>query len=131
MRAPQRKRPRKREINVPRDVDLAGIAEKVSYVGSPEHKDFPSFAGRPLLRADASRCPRWIKDRQVVEEWLRSAILQGAVGAPWERGFPRYVWRKENDTVFEGRLTNSVQGEYKGYPLERDEWPHGIEDMYA
>ena len=131
MRAPQRKRPRKREFNVPCDADLAGIAEKVSYVGSPEHKDFPSFAGRPRFRADASRCPRWIKDRQVVEEWLRSAIRQGSVGAPWERGFPRYVWRKENDTVFEGRLTNSVQGEYKGYPLERDEWPRGIEDMYA
>jgi len=131
MRAPQRKRPIKREFNVPRDADLAGIAEKVSYVGSPEHKDFPSFAGQPRFRADASRCPRWIKDRQVVEEWLRSAIRRGAVGAPWERGFPRYVWRKENDTVFEGRLTNSVQGEYKGYPLERDEWPRGIEDMYA
>ena len=131
MRAPQRKRPRKREISVPPNVVLADIAEKVAYVGSPEHKDFPSFAGRPRFRADASLCPRWIKDRQVVEKWLRSAIRRGAVGAPWEGGFPRYAWHMEGDTVFEGRLTNKVLGEYKGYPLERDEWPRGIEDMHA
>ena len=131
MRAPKLKRPRKRELHVPVDVDLAGIAERVAYIGSPEHKDFPSFAGRPRFRADASRCPRWIKDRQVVEEWLRSAIRRGAVGAFWEGGFPRYVWHMEGDTVFEGRLVNKGLGEYKGYPLDRDEWPRGIEDMHA
>ena len=131
MRAPQRKRPIRRELNVPVDTDLAGTAEQVSYVGSPEHKDFPGFWGQPRPRRDASLCPRWIKDRQVVEEWLRSAIRRGAVGAPWEGGFPRYAWHMEGDIVFEGRLINKGLGEYKGYPLDRDEWPRGIEDMHA
>ena len=132
MRAPKLKRPRKRDFNIPTDTDLAAIAEKVSYIGSPEHKDFPGFWGQPRPRQnDASLCPRWIRDKEVVEDWLRSAIRRGAVGAPWEGGFPRYVWRMEGDTVFEGRLVNKGLGEYKGYPLDRDEWPRGIEDMYA
>lgn len=132
MRSPQRKRPRKREINVPFGMDLDDIASRATYIGSPEHKDYPSFAGQPQHRGDdASLCPRWIKDKEVVTKWLRSAIRRGAVGAPWEGGFPRYVWHREGDTVFEGRLTNKALGEYKGYPLCKREWPRGIEDIYA
>ena len=33
--------------------------------------------------------------------------------------------------VFEGRLVNRETGEYKGYPLDRDEWPRGVEETYA
>jgi len=32
--------------------------------------------------------------------------------------------------VDEGRLVNSGTGEYKGYALEPDEWPKGIESYY-
>ena len=39
---------------------------------------------------------------------------EGATGAPWEGGFPRYVWYKHGETVFEGRLVNRETGEYKG-----------------
>ena len=107
------------------------MANLAVYVGSPEHKDFPSFAGQPRLRADASRCPREISDRELVNQWLRSAIRRGAVGACWEGGFPRYVWYKDGDSVYEGRLLNSGNGEYKGYPLDKSEWPNGIEELYA
>jgi hypothetical protein len=34
-------------------------------------------------------------------------------------------------TVLEGRLVNRETGEYKGYPLGRDEWPAGIEEAHA
>ena len=107
------------------------MANLAVYVGSPEHKDFPSFAGQPRLRADASRCPRETSDRELVNQWLRSAIRRGAVGACWEGGFPRYVWYKDGDSVYEGRLLNSSNGEYKGYPLDKSEWPNGIEELYA
>ena len=130
MRSPKRKRPPKREIRVPPDTDLDSLASRVIYAGSPEHKDFPSFAGQPRPRADASLCPRWITDRNMVSRWLRAAIRKGAVGAPWESGFPRYVWHKENGVVFEGRLTNRGSGHYKGYPLDSSEWPSGIEALY-
>ena len=63
--------------------------------------------------------------------WLRTAIKRGATGAPWEGGFPRYVWYKHGATVFEGRLVNRGNGSYKGYPLAAGEWPHGIELKYG
>lgn len=116
---------------VPSGIDLATLARRVRYVGSREHKDSPSFAGPPRPRADASCCPRDIRDQDMVCEWLRSALRRGAVGAPWEAGFPRYVWFKHQDVVFEGRLVNREQGTYKGYPLLPEEWPAGIEQMYA
>jgi hypothetical protein len=70
-------------------------------------------------------------NRERIDEWLREAIRSGAVGAPWEGGFPRYVWYKYGATVLEGRLVNRETGEYKGYPLGRDEWPAGIEEAHA
>lgn len=131
MRAARRKRPRRRVIFVPTGSDLNGLADRAMYVGSPEHKDRRGFAGLPRPRADASICPREILDQATVNEWLRSAIRRGATGAPWENGFPRYVWYKKDAIVFEGRLVNRGNGSYKGYPLEEDEWPDGIEDLYA
>lgn len=132
MRAPRRRRPRRRVIQAPPEVDLRSVADRVTYVGSPEHKDFPSFAGAPRLRQrDASPCPRSIRDPEVVCEWLRDAIRRGATAAPWEGGYPRYVWYKHGETVFEGRLVNRGNGEYKGFPLRRSEWPEGIEALYA
>lgn len=132
MRAPHYHRPRKRVLqSPPEEVDLDRLAARVTYVGSPEHKDIPSFAGPPRLRDDASCCPRWIRDPEVVCEWLRDAIRRGATAAPWEGGFPRYVWYKHGETVFEGRLVNRGNGSYKGFPLCKKEWPEGIEEMYA
>lgn len=131
MRAPKRRRPQKREIRVPPNTDLQAVANRVTYVGSPEHKDFPSFAGMPHPRADASLCPRTITDAEIVTGWLRSAITRGATSALWEGGHPRYVWHKEGDTLFEARLINKSNGSYKGYPLTPQEWPKGIEKHYA
>ena len=132
MRAPRRRRPRKRRIEaVPQLLDLEDLARRAGYVGSPEHKDVPSYAGQPHLRADASCCPRDIaRDQRLAEDWLRTAIARGAVGAPWEGAFPRYVWYQHGGVVFEGRLVNRELGKYKGYPLEADEWPLGIDNVY-
>ena len=92
MRAPKRRRPPKREMRPSQDADLNSLADLVEYEGSPEHKDIPSFAGPPQLRGDASCCPREISNAETVTVWLRDAIRLGAVGGPWENGFPRYVW---------------------------------------
>lgn len=116
---------------MPPNADLDSVASRVRYVGSPEHKDIPSFAGRPRLRADASCCPREITDAELVTEWLRLAIRRGVISANWNGDFPRYVWHKEGDTVFEARLVNRGDGSYKGYPISVDEWPRGIEELYA
>ena len=70
-------------------------------------------------------------ERERLCGWLREAIRLGAVGQFWEGEFPRLVWYKHEQIVFEGRLVNRTQGTYKGYPLARDEWPHGIESIYG
>lgn len=133
MRAPRRHRPLHRALatRAPDSDQLEAVAKRVSYVGSPEHKDMPSFAGQPRPRADASICPRELTgDRDRVEAWLRDAIRKGAVGELMEGDFPRYAWYKDDRTVYEARLVNRGLGEYKGYPLEADEWPDGIERIY-
>lgn len=119
-------------MEVPEGTDLEELANMVHYIGSPEHKNMPSFAGQPRPRADASICPEELtRDLERIEEWLRMAIRQGAVGGMWEAGLPRYAWYRGADVVYEARLVNRGNGEYKGYPLESDEWPKGIEEVYG
>jgi hypothetical protein len=128
MRATKRKRPQVRKIGiVPPNVDLERIANRATYVGSPEHKDTPSLAGAPRPRADASICDRrFAQDFDEVRDWLRQAILSGNVSEYWEGDFPRYVWYQDGDTVYEGRLVNREAGSYKGFPLLRFQWPEGM-----
>ena len=40
-------------------------------------------------------------------------------------------WYKYEGTVFERRLVDREAGEYKGYPLDPNEWPDGFEEIYA
>lgn len=128
MRSPRRRRPRRRERFVPPDIDLAELAARVKYVGSPEHKDAVTSVGVPRRRGDASICPREYNELQLATGWLRSAIRDGSTGGPWEGDFPRYAWHKEAATVFEARLVNRGDGSYKGYPLNDDEWPRHMVD---
>jgi len=123
VRSPKRHRPRKRVRSVPAGTDLSSLAARASYCGSPEHKDMLTSAGMPRPRGDASICPRDYNDMQTATIWLRSAIRAGSTGAPWEGGFPRYVWHQEGRTVFEARLVNRGNGSYKGYPLSDHERP--------
>ena len=103
------------------------MARKASYVGSPEHKDTPSFTGQPRPRADAAICDRSLAERQTqVTRWLKRAIRSGHVSAYWEGDFPRYVWHREAETVYEARLVNQGNGQYKGYPLNPGEWPEDL-----
>lgn len=131
MRATKRRRPLRRTLveSLPNAEDLA---VRVRYVGSSEHKNTPSFAGQPRPRADASLCdPDLANSQHRLTRWLRNAIRRGAVGDFWEGDFPRYVWYKADNQVYEARLTNRGLGEYKGYPLERHEWPPGIDEIYG
>lgn len=128
VKSPSRKRPLPRKVATGLDpVILGSCAERVSYVGSPEHKSFPSFAGPPKLRSDATRCPKHLRDAGQMTDWLRDAIRKGQVSDdPADGGFPRYVWAYHEDIWFEARLVNSQQGTYKGYPLAVDEEPRGL-----
>ncbi len=60
-----------------------------------------------------------------------SPLRRGATGGPWEGDFPRYVWYKLDNVVYEGRLVNRGLGDYKGYKLNENEWPENIEAFYG
>lgn len=127
MRAPRRHRPSKRTFAAPpAGCDIEAAAARAHYVGSPEHKDTPSFAGHPKPRADATICDRSFVNRlEEINDWLKSAIRDGHTGE-WSGSFPRYAWHREGGAVFEARLVNEGNGEYKGYELNADEWPPGL-----
>jgi hypothetical protein len=129
MRAPQRKRPQPRVIQPPPEgIDASGLVLRVTYVGSPEHKTGPSFAGAPRPRGDATKCDNALNGHlDQIQEWLRQAFRVQCFGGPWEGDFPRYAWCKVGEIVYESRLMNRGLGQYKGWQLEPDEWPDGIE----
>lgn len=125
MRSPGRKRPQHRErVEPPAGTDLTVLATRVSYEGSPEHKDYLSAAGPAKLRSDATRCPRDLKDWRILAGWVREAVAAGQIGAPWEGDFPRWAWIRKGQQCFEARLSNREAGVYKGYPL----LPHEVPD---
>ena len=127
MRAPKRKRERRRErTEPPEGTDLARLAARASYHGSQEHKDHPSAAGPPKLRSDATPCPRDLRDFPVLTGWLQEAIAAGRIGAPWQGDFPRYAWVRSGEQCFEASLSNREAGVYKGYPLNPDEVPEWL-----
>ena len=126
MKAKKRKRPLRRErMEPPEGVSLEVLASRAVYVGSNEHKAYPSPAGPPKLRpADASACDPSFKDQQdMLTQWLREGIAQGNIGAPWMIDFPRYVWVRKGDVCYEAYATNHQLGQYKGYPMHSDEIP--------
>lgn len=123
MRTPHRHRPRKLDRFVPApEFDLEAFAEKITYVISPEHKDYLTSAGPGRLRSDASACPRGLDFDDVVR-WLRDAARDGHLSAQVEGSFPRYAWRRVEGQVYEARLSNSGLGQYKGYPIQDEEAP--------
>lgn len=130
MRKPKRQRdnPKARKVVAhPPGTDLAQVAGASHYVGSPYHKDRPGFAGVPNgRRPDASICPGDLaKERDRIEGWLRDAVRAGNTGV-WDRGFPRYLWHREGDTVFEARENSPGSGCYHGYPLTDEQRVQGL-----
>ena len=131
MRSPSRhQRPRQREIAAwPMDADPAEqVAERARYVGSPEHKGHWSPGFVPALRSDASECPPELTlDLESNTAALRRAIRAGCVAAHFEDGFPKYVWGRINNQLYEARHMRGPVGTYKAYPLEELETPRDPE----
>ncbi len=113
---------------VPPGIDLEAIVSWVTYVGSGEHKNFPSFAGPPHPRADASKCDPRLADQYELTCWLQQAIREGRTGGQWDGDFPRYIWHRAGGVPYEARLVNRELGQYNGYPLAQDEWPETLDE---
>ena len=103
-------------------------ASRARYIGSPEHKSYPSSAGSPALRSDATPCDPDI-DRAEVCASLREAIRRRCTSARFEQGFPRYAWGWIAGDLYEARHINGPAGTYKGYRLEEAEHPSDPEHL--
>ena len=127
MRGRRRNRRKKHQkiLPWPEDEDPPeAVAERSSYVGSPEHKGHWSSLFEPRLRSDASKCPKELSDMDELTVALREGIRGGCVGGGFEDGFPRYVWVFLNGELWEARHIRGPVGTYKGYgPLEEVEYP--------
>lgn len=98
------------------------VADLCRYVGSAEHKSYPSPAGPPALRSDATRCEPSLSFDELTGA-LREAVRRGCTSASFEGGFPKYVWGVVDGAVYEARHINGPQGTYKGYRLDPEELP--------
>ncbi len=131
------KRPKQEPApKTPSTRDLAGLAKRARYVGSPEHKVVRWWGGLPEIKTgqDGRALPRAKKqrtticplvddaDRERATEWVREAIKAGQVEFLEGGGdFPRYVWYEADGRGWEGRCVNAGTGDYKGWPMEEDE----------
>jgi hypothetical protein len=106
------------------------VARNVQYIGSAEHKSYPSKAGSPALRSDASRCdPRYKDKEEDITEALQEAIRNRAVCSTFQDGFFKYAWGFLDDDLYEVRHINGPVGTYKAYKLEESiDWPEDPEN---
>lgn len=109
------------------------LAERISYVGSNEHKTRPidpSFDFSPALRSDASRCDPAIA-REQAQDALREAVRRRCVSHDFVGEFPRYVWGWLAGRPHVARLENCETGSYKAWPIEHHELPLDREGRLA
>jgi hypothetical protein len=109
---------------------------QANYQGSSEHKAIRWWGGLPGAYADASGTatrPKKQKttictltepeQRDDATSWVRQALRLGQYRYfEADQLFPNHVWyRDETGQVWFGRCFNSVQGHYKGWPINEDE----------
>ncbi len=114
---------RRRLTGDPPNPDLLAKLPDIEYVGSSEHKSYPSFAGPPRLRSDASQCDPSLGDAEEFARWIREGVKSNMFSEELQEGFPKYVWIERDGEWFEARLVNKTQGQYKGYPILESERP--------
>ena len=112
-----------------------GLAARVRYVGSPEHKVKRWWGGLPQARQlpggrvgrrgrqTTTVCPLTTgEDRALATEWLREAIMAGQYRfVEADQDFPKMVWFEAGGRVWCGLCVNPTSGEYKGWPIDEDE----------
>jgi hypothetical protein len=100
-------------------------AESAVYAASDYH--CPAARGQPPKRRVryASICPkRW--SAHAATNALRQALSKGQVSEAWEDGFPRYVWTKDGEVIYEARHTRGPTGTFHAYPIEKYQIPDGL-----
>ena len=108
----------------PDDVDVDDIANNATYVSSPYHS---LAVPAPRPRPDATLCPLSVSKNPIrIIRWLRDSIRQGRTGSWSGNGFPKYVWHRVGDVIYEAREGSPGTGIYHGYPLDSSQTVRGL-----
>ena len=112
------------------------MAKRASYVGSSEHKDQWWWGGgkpaaRQLPGGRVGRlgkqvttiCPLTTEeDRERATHWVRQAIANGQYRYyEGDKDFPKKIWHSADGRIWCGFCVNQGQGQYKGWPIEKQE----------
>ena len=112
----------KRRIRTAAPDDLADLAKRVKYTGSPLHKRNPGDFGLTppsQPRQDKILCD--ITGITTVREslrLLRRGVSKGLISEQTWGGFPQNIWAVTEDGIpLEAQLENREKGTYHGYPM--------------
>jgi hypothetical protein len=115
---------RKRQIADPSPGadELSALAERVGYVGNPEHKRNPGDFGLippSAPRADKTLCDAVrIASRSAALAALREGVGRGLVSRATRGFFPQNIWSVTADGIpLEAQLESREAGTYHGYPM--------------
>lgn len=128
------RRPPRRELSAN---ERANLAARARYVGSEEHKSKAWWGGkvpraRQLPGGQIGRpgkqtttiCPLTSRtDQQRATQWVQAAIANGQYRFfEADKGFPKKIWHRADGRIWCGMCLNQGQGEYKGWPIDEQEW---------
>ena len=133
-----KKRPQRAGLSLDERQDLAARAR---YIGSAEHKDKAWWGGLPKAKQlpggkvgrrrkqKTTLCPLTSSDdKRRATQWVRSAIASGQYRFyEGDQDFPKKIWHRADGRIWYGLCVNQGQGEYKGWPIEEQEW-HAVFD---
>ncbi len=120
----------------PRPPLTAAPIDRAAYVGSSEHKDRRWWDGLPGAHVGSSgKATRpkkqdttvclltTVAERDTATKWVQSALTHGQMRYfEGDQDFPKHIWYRENNgQVWFGFCLNSVQGQYKGWPIDEEE----------
>lgn len=100
------------------------LSKEANYVGSGHHKRNPLDYGfqrtNPVPTKSLCDLKRKIT-RAEAQALMAAGIERGMVSEMRESGFPKFIWSvSEEGEVFESK-TDSMTGEYHGYPIEDED----------
>ena len=129
------RRPTQRKIPTRTPDELADLAQRATYEGSLEHKDRRWWGGIPKGRQlpggkigrrgkqTTTICPLTTEyDRKRATGWVREAIRLGQCRFyESDHSYPKRIWLEADGQIWMGLLVNSGLGQYKGWPVSREE----------
>jgi hypothetical protein len=114
--------PKRRIDETSGPLELAPLADRVRYTGSPYHKRKPGDFGLTppsQPRPDKTLCDM-VGITSKLEAWrlLRNGVRKGLISVQRRGEFPQNIWSVTQDGIpLEAMLEDRVQGTYHGYPL--------------